>query len=296
MEISYLSIAALALETGIAKDTLRMWERRYGFPQPVRNPRGERRYPAQQVARLRQVRRLLDQGMRPGQVLTLSADALEQAAQLQPTIGDIDPALLGIIKRHDDNGLRQELRTRLLRDGLRQFVTHTAPSMLGSVGNGWARGDLEVFEEHHFSTQLDTVLREAITQLPAGIEAPRVLLTTLSGEPHTLGLMLALALMRLEGAACIWLGAQTPESQIAAAARAYCADVVALSFSEYLDPGAVRTGVRQLRLHLPAATELWCGGRSALRLKRPPAGVTIFRDAEQLAQQLRRKAAAAGVE
>ncbi|MGK2942306.1 MAG: MerR family transcriptional regulator, partial [Immundisolibacter sp.] len=106
MELSHLSIAALALETGIAKDTLRMWERRYGFPQPVRNPRGERRYPAQQVARLRQVRRLMDQGMRPGQVLTLSAEALEQAAELQPTIGDIDPTLLDVIKRHDDNGLR----------------------------------------------------------------------------------------------------------------------------------------------------------------------------------------------
>lgn len=296
MENSHLSIAALALETGIAKDTLRMWERRYGFPQPVRNPRGERRYPAQQVARLRQVRRLLDQGMRPGQVLTLSADALEQAAQLQPTVGNIDPDLLGIIKQHDDNGLRQELRTRLLRDGLRRFVTHAAPSMLSSVGNGWARGDLEVFEEHHFSTQLDTVLREAITQLPAGIEAPRVLLTTLSGEPHTLGLMLAQALMRLEGAACVWLGAQTPQSQIAAAAHAYRTGIVALSFSEYLDPGAVRTGVRQLRLHLPATTELWCGGRSALRLKRPPAGVTIITDAEHLARQLRRKAVSAGVD
>ncbi|WP_372718841.1 MerR family transcriptional regulator [Immundisolibacter sp.] len=296
MEISHLSIAALALETGIAKDTLRMWERRYGFPQPVRNPRGERRYPAQQVARLRQVRRLMDQGMRPGQVLTLSAEALEQAAKLQPTIGDIDPTLLDVIKRHDDNGLRQELRTRLLRDGLRQFVTHAAPSMLTGIGNGWAQGDLEVFEEHHFSIQLDTVLREAIAQLPVGIEAPRVLLTTLPGEAHTLGLMLALALMRLEGAACIWLGAQTPESQIAAAARAYRTDIVALSFSECFDPGAVRIGVRQLRLHLPVATELWCGGRSALRLKRPPAGVTIFKDLDQLAQQLCHKASGARID
>lgn len=293
MEISHLTIAALALETGIAKDTLRMWERRYGFPQPIRNARGERLYPAQQVVRLRLVRRLLDQGKRPGQVLTLSAEALEHAAALVPTIGDHDPALRDLIKRHDDNGLRQELRTRLLRDGLRHFVTHAAPAMLASVGNGWARGDLEVFEEHHFSMQLDSVLREAIAQLPAGVEAPRVLLTTMPGEPHTLGLILVLALLRLEGAACIWLGAQTPESQIAAAARAYHTDVVALSFSEYLDPGVVRIGVRQLRLHLPPATQLWCGGRSALRLKRPPAGVTIFRDLEQLAQQLRRTASGA---
>jgi methylmalonyl-CoA mutase cobalamin-binding subunit len=130
------------------------------------------------------------------------------------------------------------------------------------------------------------VLRETTAQLPPGAETPRVLLTTLTGEPHTLGLMLAQALLRLEGAACILLGAQTPQSQIVAAARAFEADVVALSFSEYFDPGAVRIGVRQLRVDLPADVELWCGGRAAQRLKRPPAGVTVLASLDQLPQAL----------
>jgi DNA-binding transcriptional MerR regulator len=286
MEISHLSIAALALETGIAKDTLRIWERRYGVPQPVRNARGERRYPAQQVARLRQVRRLLDLGMRPGQVLTLSSEELEHAATLQPPPESSEPGLVDLIKRHDDDALRYELRARLLRDGLRRFVCESAAGMLTTVGDGWARGALEVFEEHHFSAQLDSVLREAIAQLPPGAGKPRVLLTTLPGEPHTLGLMLALALLRVEGAAGILLGAQTPQSQIVAAAEAFGTDVVALSFSEYFDPGAVRLGVRRLRQLLPPDVALWCGGRSAQRLKRPPVGVTIFGDLDQLAALL----------
>lgn len=288
MENSHLSIAALALETGIAKDTLRVWERRYGFPQPVRNARGERLYPAQQVLRLRQVRRLLDQGLRPGQVLTLSAEALAQAIERLSPAAEPELALIETLKRHDEDALRQELRARLLRDGLRQFVTHGAASMLTSVGNGWARGDVEVFEEHHFSAQLDNVLHEAIAQLPPADATPRILLTTLSGEPHGLGLLLAHALMRLEGATCISLGVQTPVSQIAAAAVAYRADIVALSFSVYLDAGAVRAGVRQMRLRLPAATELWCGGHGVQRLKRLPARVTVFRSMEQLSQELAR--------
>lgn len=286
MEKSDLSIAALALETGIAKDTLRMWERRYGFPQPVRSARGERRYPAQQVARLRQMRRLLDQGMRPGQVLTLSGDELEQAAAPHGAVDSAEEALIELIKRHDDDGLRMELRARLLRDGLRQFACGTAAGMLERVGDGWARGELEVFEEHHFSAQLDTVLREALAQLPPGAQTPRALLTTLPGEPHTLGLMLALTLLRVEGAACILLGAQTPQSQITAAARAFEIDIVALSFSEYCDTSAVRVGVRQLRQELPAGVDLWCGGRAAQRVKRPPPGVTILGSLEQLPQAL----------
>ena len=39
-------ISAVERETGLSKDTLRMWERRYGFPAPGRDAQGERVYPA----------------------------------------------------------------------------------------------------------------------------------------------------------------------------------------------------------------------------------------------------------
>ena len=39
-----LSIAAVERDTGLSKDTLRVWERRYGFPQPGRDGFGERAY------------------------------------------------------------------------------------------------------------------------------------------------------------------------------------------------------------------------------------------------------------
>ena len=40
-----LSIAAVERDTGLSKDTLRVWERRYGFPTPDRDGFGERAYP-----------------------------------------------------------------------------------------------------------------------------------------------------------------------------------------------------------------------------------------------------------
>ena len=64
-EISF-TIASVEKETGLSKDTLRMWERRYGFPAPGRDPAGDRLYPAGQVERLRLIKRLIDQGHRPG--------------------------------------------------------------------------------------------------------------------------------------------------------------------------------------------------------------------------------------
>jgi hypothetical protein len=46
-------ISAVERDTGISKDLLRAWERRYGFPAPLRDLSGERVYPAEQVQRLR---------------------------------------------------------------------------------------------------------------------------------------------------------------------------------------------------------------------------------------------------
>ena len=72
-------------DTGIARDTLRVWERRYGFPFPARNAKGERVYPETQLRRLQRIRRLLDRGVRPGKLLPLSEEALDGLeASLQP--------------------------------------------------------------------------------------------------------------------------------------------------------------------------------------------------------------------
>ena len=75
---SFFPIGVVERDTGIGRDTLRVWERRYGFPRPVRNAKGERCYPEDQLRRLQRTRRLLDRGMRPGKLLPLSEDALDE--------------------------------------------------------------------------------------------------------------------------------------------------------------------------------------------------------------------------
>ena len=67
-----ISIGALSRATRIPVETLRTWERRYGFPMPDRKPSGHRLYPAATVERLRRVSRLLNRGHRPAEILGLS--------------------------------------------------------------------------------------------------------------------------------------------------------------------------------------------------------------------------------
>jgi methylmalonyl-CoA mutase cobalamin-binding subunit len=137
-------------------------------------------------------------------------------------------------------------------------------------------GELQIFEEHIYSESVQLVLRQAIHALPPQGQSagPRVLLTTLPGEGHALGLLMAEALLSLDGAVCLSLGVQTPLAQLTAAAIAFRADVVALSFSGQLPTRAVLDGLAALRELLPTGVEIWAGGASrALRLPGCPQGV-----------------------
>lgn len=58
-----LTISEVAERTGVTEGSLRMWETRYGFPEPTRLPSGHRRYSAQDVERVRQVARDREGGL-----------------------------------------------------------------------------------------------------------------------------------------------------------------------------------------------------------------------------------------
>jgi DNA-binding transcriptional MerR regulator len=63
------NIGAVARMTDIPASTLRIWERRYGFPKPARSEGRHRLYTEKQVADLRRVKRQVDQGIRVGQAI-----------------------------------------------------------------------------------------------------------------------------------------------------------------------------------------------------------------------------------
>ena len=98
-----------------------------------------------------------------------------------------------------------------------------------------------------------------------------MLLTTVPGEEHSLGLLMAEALMTLEACRCLSLGVQTPIDDIVAACHAHRVDVVALSFSESMPGPQTASALQDLRARLPAGVEIWAGGGSpALRTQRLP--------------------------
>ncbi len=277
-----LGIGVIAREIGLTKDTLRVWERRYGFPQPLRAGGGERLYPADQIERLKVVKRLLDGGHRPGKIMLLPLDALQRlAGSATPRIGLLPDealdAMVELLACGQVGELRKALAQRLLSFGLGRFVIETAGPLSTAVGDAWARGRLQVYHEHLFSEILQQMLRGAMNLMPdLGRDAsarPRVLLTTLPGEQHGLGLLMAESIMTLSGAACISLGTQTPLLEVCAAAETQRAEIVALSFSAMMGMQDIWTTLAELRERLPSRVGIWVGGASAALSRRSLAGV-----------------------
>ncbi|MBH2008865.1 MAG: MerR family transcriptional regulator [Xanthomonadaceae bacterium] len=292
------SIAAVERDTGLSKDTLRVWERRYGFPRPGRNSAGDRVYPPDQVERLRLIHRLMEAGHRPGRIVALEPEALQAlsapaAAPERPSEPNSAPALdvyLELIQHHDAHKLRSLLGQTALRLGLVNFVTLVVAPLNTAVGEAWLNGRFQVFEEHIYTECVKGVLRNVIASIPApqGVDAPRVLLTSFPDEPHGLGLLMAEALFALEGCNCLPLGPQTPISDIAKAARAYKADIVALSFTAVLGANVIVAGLRELRRQLPQGMAIWVGGRNPVLSRREVPGVLPVQTLESLREQVAR--------
>src|SRR3954447_3628735 len=58
-----LAIKDVAEQTGVAAGTIRMWEQRYGFPEPARTPGGYRVYTEDDVVAIRRVLAYRDRGL-----------------------------------------------------------------------------------------------------------------------------------------------------------------------------------------------------------------------------------------
>lgn len=288
-----LPIAAVERDTGLGKDTLRVWERRYGFPKPLRDAHGERLYPMDQVERLRHIRRLMDAGHRPGRVVGLALTELVALMRSSSAVrGEHDgesfdddlAALMALVRQHDPVALRTACGQALMRSGLADFVLRTALPLCVAVGEAWARGELAVFEEHLCSEVLETTLRSALAGAGAGAEQahPWVLLTTLPGEQHGLALLMAQALLVAHGAHGVSLGTQLPLHDIVQAARAQHSDIVALSFSAVHPAQQVLTGLAALRAALPDVCEVWAGCPLPAVKRRGVPGVAIFDRLDEL--------------
>lgn len=281
------SIGAVERDTGIGRDTLRVWERRYGFPVPERNAKGERVYSEAQLRRLQRVRRLLSQGLRPGKILPLDESALDEIeAGLQlagdETVNESVSAIIEMVRSSNAEQVEALLRQQYESAGMPDFINNTVVPLLTNVGELWASGELQIFQEHFLSQQLVRFLSIEIAKLQKKARKPLVLLATLPGEEHSLGLLLVSAMLSHHQVTIVNLGSEVPVDQIVKAADHFNADVVGITFSSAYQYSNIRPHIIELREQIAEGVDIWAGGEGVRRLRKLPAGVSKITSLDKL--------------
>ena len=280
-----VSVSDIERETGFGKDQLRKWRQRFGFP-PVEGAAGDRAvYSPETVDQLLLIKRLLEAGFRPGQVVGKTVQELEE---LNLDLGLTVPVecpdesihtLIEQLKLTDLTGFSALLAQRRARGTLLEFVRDTVTPLMVGTGEAWSRDELDIHHEHLCSSCVERLLHAEILKLKPKKRLPSVLLFALApGEHHLLGLLMIEAALAEQGARTINIGSDIPLNNLKLAAISCQADVLALSFSFAYPARAVVPTLLHLRRLLPLRIQIWAGGAGVAGVRKQPKGVHIIPD------------------
>lgn len=222
---THLNIAAIAKRTGVAPDTLRKWEQRYGVLQPERTTGGQRRYSQQDVARVEWLRDRLAEGWRIGEAarvltesdVTAPEDAQALGVMLVEATLSSETATVGAL-------LDQAFAVMPVEQAMEDVVS----PFLRWIGDAWHAGELSIATEHAVTSRIRARLEQLMVDERSGVRGTAVLACA-PDEQHDLGLLMIAILMRADGWAVEYLGASTPVADAVAHARSIGARLVCFS-------------------------------------------------------------------
>lgn len=265
-----MRIGELARRTGVSPELLRAWELRYGLLQPTRSPGGFRLYSAADEERVRQMRRLIADGLSAAEAArqARTVDPAQPTAE-KPMLEQLADQLRTALDHFDDSGAHAALDRLLATVSVEVALTEVVIPYLRDLGDRWSAGRASVAQEHFASNLLRGRLLGLARDWGAGA-GPSVLLACLPGEAHDLGLIIFGLLVARRGWRVTLLGADTPFDTLRASIRELQPSLVVLVSTDEQQLAGHTEEIRSTGTLAPTA---FAGARADHLL---PAGVRLL--------------------
>ena len=237
-------IRVVAARVGLTEMTVRAWERRHGAVAPARSTGGQRLFSDADIERLTLLRALTAQGTSISALAPLATAALRRMAPelaaapeasarvvsgaASALAGELSTCRRAVVAL-DAERLHQLLMRLTLERGPLVFLEEVASPLCGWIGDEWSRGRLTEAQEHAASEVLRRVLGFMLQTLRRERREHHVVLTTLAGERHEFGAMMAGIIAAQDGWSYHYLGPDLPGAAIGAAVKRVDARLVAVS-------------------------------------------------------------------
>ena len=263
--------------TGVSEASLRAWERRYAVVVPHRNESGYRLYDEQALSAVSTMRRLVDNGWSPAEAAEAvrsgtAPTVLDEVVGGETANGVDQPNAFTYMERFlssaaqmDAAGIEETLDGGFALGSFEHVVDSWLFPALEALGEGWARGEIDVAGEHAASHAVHRRLSAAFDAAGSRSRGPAVVVGLPAGSQHDLGALAYATAIRRRGMDVLYLGANVPVSSWETAVRSREAQAAVLSVVTPEDrPAAVAVAERLLG---QAPVPLVCaGGASAANL------------------------------
>jgi len=258
-------IRTVATLTGVNPVTLRAWERRYRLMSPRRTESGHRLYSARDIDRIREVVRLVEEGVpisRVDEALRLQGEAPVADSERHPDVWHgYREAMIAAVTGFDDDGLEAVYSEALSLYPIDVVTRRLLVPLLQELGERWAAAAGSIAEEHFFAMYMRNKLGARFHHRRRYAGAPRLLAACLPGEHHEIGLLLFALAAHDRGYDVVLLGADMPIEELAEVARRTRSRAVVLSGS--VEPAPRLLVERIGELVAAASGPVFVGGRAA---------------------------------
>ncbi|HSA61784.1 MAG TPA: cobalamin B12-binding domain-containing protein [Nitrospiraceae bacterium] len=252
-------IHRVAKLTGLSKDVVRVWERRYGLVKPLRSANRYREYTDEDVALLRFLKRELDHGQTIGALALEGRDSLLQrmrassatATQELPPHEHLLDELISQLDPLDKSRFEQKLNGAVAVIPFEEAVTRILLPLQRRVGDLWHEGRFNVAIEHYVTKFIQQKLFSVMNQLAVNELGPRILVACPEGEWHEIGAQAVAYIAATRGCHVYYLGPNLPTPDLLAFCERIKPDLVLLSLTEIKSDAAARRLLQDLE---PIAT------------------------------------------
>jgi MerR family transcriptional regulator, light-induced transcriptional regulator len=231
--------------TGLNPITLRAWERRYGFIEPIRTPGGHRLYTQEDVDQINRTLSMLASGMPIG----AAARAVRRSAA-SASRTDVWAALrsqtISAVMRFDESALDAIYESALGLQSIEAVTRKLFVPVLEELGRRWESAEGRIAEEHFFTTYTRNKLGARLHHRRRIAPVARLLCACAPGEHHELGLLLFALAAHDQNVACVLLGADTPFPELADACKRAGCDGIVISMSMQTEPPGLERDLREV--------------------------------------------------